>query len=89
MAKVSATPARVRGPVCVAADEGTRAKTAQHFLAEKNPYVNEMVNEMTEKYGVPRAAALGIPETLYPEYRKKSLRSCKPSKESREFEESE
>jgi hypothetical protein len=26
---------------------------------------------MTEKYGVPRDAALGVPETLYPEYRKK------------------
>jgi hypothetical protein len=29
------------------------------------------MNEMTAKYGVPREAALGYPETLYPEYRQK------------------
>jgi hypothetical protein len=29
------------------------------------------VDEMTKKFGVPREAALGAPETLYPEYRKK------------------
>jgi hypothetical protein len=26
---------------------------------------------MTKKYGVPRDAVLGYPETLYPEYRRK------------------
>jgi hypothetical protein len=36
-------------------------------LPEKNPFVDEM----TTKYGVPRDAAIGKPETLYPEYRKK------------------
>jgi hypothetical protein len=36
-------------------------------LPEKNPFVDEM----TKKYGVPRDAAIGKPETLYPEYRKK------------------
>jgi hypothetical protein len=36
-------------------------------LPEKNPFVDEM----TTKYGVPRDAAIGTPETLYPEYRKK------------------
>ena len=29
------------------------------------------MNEMTAKYGVPREAALGYPETLYPQYRDK------------------
>jgi len=29
------------------------------------------MNEMTAKYGVPQEAALGYPETLYPEYREK------------------
>jgi hypothetical protein len=38
-----------------------------HYLPEKNPFVDEM----TVKYQVPRQAALGFPETLYPEYRKK------------------
>jgi hypothetical protein len=38
-----------------------------HYLPEKNPFVDEM----TTKYHVPRDAALGVPETLYPEYRKK------------------
>jgi hypothetical protein len=42
-------------------------KTAPHYLPEKNPFVDEM----TTKYGVPRDAATGKPETIYPEYRKK------------------
>ena len=38
-----------------------------HHLPGKNPDVNEM----TERYGIPREAVLGYAETLYPEYRKK------------------
>ena len=38
-----------------------------HYLPEKNPFVDEM----TQKYDVPREAAVGMPDTLYPEYRKK------------------
>ena len=38
-----------------------------HHLPGKNPDVNEL----TERYGIPREAVLGFPETLYPEYRKK------------------
>ena len=38
-----------------------------HHLPGKNPDVNEL----TERYRIPREAVLGYPETLYPEYRKK------------------
>jgi hypothetical protein len=38
-----------------------------HHLPGQNPFVNEM----TEKYNLPREAVLGGPETLYPEFRKK------------------
>lgn len=55
------------GPPCVSTYEGNTAATAPHYSPEKNPFVEEM----TTKYGVPRDAAIGMPETLYPEYRKK------------------
>jgi hypothetical protein len=42
-------------------------KCTPHYLPEKNPFVNEM----TTRFGVPREAVLGTPETLYPEYGKK------------------
>ena len=58
---------------------------AQKAQKEKNPFVllvpfvlsekNLFVDEMTVKYQVPRQAALGFPETLYPESRKKLLLS--------------
>ncbi len=65
--QASATPMPATGPPCVSTFEGTTAETAPHYLPEKNPWVDEM----TVKYGVPRDAAIGKPETLYPEYRKK------------------
>jgi hypothetical protein len=65
--QLSATPQPPIGPPCVSAYEGSVGATAPHYLPEKNPFVNEM----TTKYGVPRDAAIGKPETLYPEYRKK------------------
>ena len=40
-----------------------------HYLWGQKP--EEFMNEMTRKYGVPREAVLGYPETLYPEYRAK------------------
>ena len=42
-------------------------ESVPHYLPEKNPFVDEM----TKTYGVPRDAVIGMPETLYPEYRKK------------------
>jgi hypothetical protein len=65
--QVSATPMSPIGPPCVSTYEGNTAETAPHYPPEKNPFVDEM----TAKYGVPRDAAMGKPETLYPEYRKK------------------
>ncbi len=65
--QLSATPLAATGPPCITAYEGGSGQTAPHYLPEKNPFVDEM----TKKYGVPRDAALGEPETLYPEYRKK------------------
>jgi hypothetical protein len=33
-----------------------------HYVPDENPFVDEM----TKTYGVPRDAAVGMPETLYP-----------------------
>ena len=56
------------GPPCITTFEGVEAgASVPHYLPEKNPFVDEM----TKKYGVPRDAVIGVPETLYPEYRKK------------------
>jgi hypothetical protein len=65
--QLSATPLSPVGPPCVSTFEGSTVETAPHYLPEKNPFVDEM----TAKYGVPRDAAVGKPETLYPEYRHK------------------
>ncbi len=65
--QLSGTPLSPIGPPCVSAFEGNARDTAPHYLPEKNPFVDEM----TTKYGVPRDAATGNPETLYPEYRRK------------------
>jgi hypothetical protein len=65
--QVSAAPVSPIGPPCVSIYEANTGETAPHYLPEKNPFVDEM----TTKYGVPRDAAVGKPETLYPEYRKK------------------
>jgi hypothetical protein len=66
--QLSPTPMSATGPPCITTEEATPRETAPHYLPEKNPFVDEM----TAKYGVPRDAAIGKPETLYPEYRKKS-----------------
>jgi hypothetical protein len=65
--QLSAAPMSPIGPPCVTTYEGSVGETAPHYPPEKNPFVDEM----TAKYGVPRDAAIGKPETLYPEYRKK------------------
>src|SRR5215831_18030325 len=65
--QLSPTPLSPIGPPCITAEEATPRETAPHYLPEKNPFVDEM----TAKYGVPRDAAIGKPETLYPEYKKK------------------
>ena len=56
------------GPACIAVFEGTTpGASVAHYAPEKNPFVDEM----TRKFSVPQEAALGSPESLYPEYRKK------------------
>ena len=65
--QLSSTPLSPTGPPCVTTFEGSTVQSAPHYLPEKNPFADEM----TTKYGVPRDAAVGKPETLYPEYRKK------------------
>jgi hypothetical protein len=65
--QLSATPLSPTGPPCVTAYEASVGETAPHYDPDKNPFVDEM----TKRYGVPREAATGNPETLYPEYRKK------------------
>jgi hypothetical protein len=65
--QLSPTPLSPVGPPCVTTYEGGAGDSVPHYLPEKNPFVDEM----TVKYQVPRQAALGFPETLYPEYRKK------------------
>ena len=65
--QLSAVPLPTTGPPCITTYEASTRESAPHYLPEKNPFVEEM----TTKYGVPRDAATGKPETLYPEYRKK------------------
>ncbi len=66
--QLQATELSPVGPPCVSAYQGhTPGETVPHFVPEQNPFVDEM----TTRWGVPRDAALGMPETLYPEYRKK------------------
>ena len=73
--QLSATPLSPVGPPCVTAYEANTGETAPHYLPENNPFADEM----TQKYGVPRDAAIGKPETLYPEYRKR-ISSVPPAK---------
>ena len=55
------------GPPCIPGDEGVEAERVPHNLPGKNP----LMDEMTKIYGIPREAALGGAETMYPAYRDK------------------
>jgi len=55
------------GPPCIPGDEGVAEGTVPHYLPGKNP----LVDEMPKLYGIPREAALGGAETMYPAYREK------------------
>jgi hypothetical protein len=66
--EISPTELSPVGPPCISTFEGTTLdNSVPHHIPEKNPFVDEM----TKKFGVPRDAALGVPDTLYPEYRQK------------------
>ena len=69
--QLSATELSPTGPPCLSTFEGrVPGESTPHYDPDKNPFVGEM----TKKYGVPREAALGYPDTLYPEYRLKMRR---------------
>ena len=66
--EISTTELAVQGRPCITTFEGTAlGNEVPHYAPDKNPFVDEM----TKKYGIPRDAVLGFPETLYPEYRQK------------------
>ena len=66
--QLQATPLLPIGPPCVSTFEGRQpGESVPHYLPEKNPFVDEM----TKRFNIPKEAALGYPDTLYPEYRKK------------------
>jgi hypothetical protein len=55
------------GPPCIPGDEGLEAERVPHYLPGKNP----LVDEMPSVYNIPREAALGGAETMYPAFRDK------------------
>jgi hypothetical protein len=55
------------GPPCIIGDEGVPESSVPHYLPGKNPFLDET----TKLYGIPREAALGGPETMYPAFREK------------------
>ena len=55
------------GPPCIIGDEGVPVGSVPHYLPGKNPFLDEL----TKLYGIPREAALGGAETMYPAYREK------------------
>lgn len=64
---LSSNPVSIGGPPCIQGDEGIESGEVPHYLPGKNP----MVDEMPKLYGIPREAAMGGAQTLYPEYRDK------------------
>jgi hypothetical protein len=59
-------PIRIGGPPCPGGSEGVPEGTVRHYLPGQNPFMNEIPT----RYGIPLAAVLGGPETMYPEYHK-------------------
>ena len=64
---LTAVPVDSAGPPCITGDEGVESGTVPHYLPGKNPFVDEMTNI----YNIPREAAMGGAETMYPEFRNK------------------
>ena len=65
--QVSPTPVATLTP-CVTTFEGREpGDPVPHYAPEKNPFADEFM----KLYHLPREAALGYPETQYPEYRKR------------------
>jgi len=64
---LTAVPVDTAGPPCITGDEGVESGTVPHYLPGKNPFIYEM----TRIYNIPREAAMGGAETMYPEFRDK------------------
>jgi hypothetical protein len=66
--QLDAAPISPVGPPCVPGYEGTEGEgNVPHYLPGKNPFVDELMTLLH----IPREAALGGAETMYPEYRKR------------------
>jgi hypothetical protein len=63
----TATPVAVAGPPCIIGFEGVEEGRVPHYLPGKNPFVDEM----EKSYHIPREAAMGGAETMYPAFREK------------------
>jgi hypothetical protein len=55
------------GPPCIPGDEGVPERSVPHYLPGQNP----LLDETTKIYHIPREAALGGAETMYPAFREK------------------
>jgi hypothetical protein len=55
------------GPPCIPGDEGVEVGRVPHYLPGKNP----LLDELPKLYHIPREAALGGAETMYPAFREK------------------
>lgn len=55
------------GPPCISGDEGVAEGTVPHYLPGRNP----LLDELPRLYHIPREAALGGAETMYPAFREK------------------
>jgi len=64
---LTTNPMNLGGPPCLIGDEGVEEGRVPHNLPGKNPFLDEMF----KLYGIPREAAMGGAETMYPAYRDK------------------
>lgn len=55
------------GPPCIPGDEGVPERSVPHYLPGKNP----LLEELPTLYHIPKEAALGGAETMYPAFRAK------------------
>ena len=69
----SAQPVLSVGNPCIPANEGVPEGAVPHYLPRENPFMNDMMRmyNIMRMYNVPAEAALGGPETMYPDYRRK------------------
>jgi len=63
----TAVPVAIGGPPCIIGYEGVEEGRVPHYLPGKNPFVDEM----EKNYHIPREAAMGGAETMYPAFREK------------------